>query len=132
MLAWFALIVLGLAWELWISPLRSGGSWLALKVVPLVLLAAPLLRASTYALQVALMLVLIYVFEGAARLLEPAPARWLAATEFLLALVFFVARSFICGHSSARRWRDARQRDGNNEPAGLDRRGHRSGQCADS
>jgi uncharacterized membrane protein len=37
------------------------------------------------------MLVLIYVFEGAARLLEPAPAPWLAATELLLALVFFVA-----------------------------------------
>ena len=30
------LFVLGLAWELWLAPLRPGGSWLALKVLPLV------------------------------------------------------------------------------------------------
>src|SRR4051794_1984022 len=28
-----ALIVLGLAWELWLAPLRPGGSWLVLKVL---------------------------------------------------------------------------------------------------
>jgi uncharacterized membrane protein len=91
LLAWVLLIVLGLAWELWLAPLRPGGSWLAFKVLPLVLLSAPLLRASTYAMQLALMLVLVYVFEGATRLLELPPTRWLAATELLLALVFFVA-----------------------------------------
>ena len=30
-----ALIVLGLAWELWLAPLRPGGSMLALNVLPL-------------------------------------------------------------------------------------------------
>lgn len=29
-----ALIFLGLAWELWLAPLRAGGSLLALKVLP--------------------------------------------------------------------------------------------------
>ena len=29
------LIALGLAWELWLAPLRPGGSWWALKVLPL-------------------------------------------------------------------------------------------------
>jgi uncharacterized membrane protein len=29
------LIVLGLAWELWLAPLRPGGTLLALKVLPL-------------------------------------------------------------------------------------------------
>src|SRR5690606_28653235 len=29
------LIALGLAWELWLAPLRPGGSWLVLKVIPL-------------------------------------------------------------------------------------------------
>lgn len=91
LMAWCALIALGLAWELWLAPLRDGGSWLALKVAPLLLLAVPLARASTTAMQLALMLVLLYVFEGAARVLEAPPARWLAATELVLALTFFVA-----------------------------------------
>ena len=30
-----ALIALGLAWELWLAPLRPGGPWLAIKVLPL-------------------------------------------------------------------------------------------------
>jgi uncharacterized membrane protein len=30
------LIVLGLAWEMWLAPIRPGGSLLALKVLPLV------------------------------------------------------------------------------------------------
>ena len=33
------LIVLGLAWELWLAPLRPGGTLLALKVLPLTLWA---------------------------------------------------------------------------------------------
>ena len=32
-----ALIALCLAWELWFAPLREGGSWLALKALPLCL-----------------------------------------------------------------------------------------------
>ena len=35
--AWIGLILLGLAWELYLAPLRPGGSWLVLKVVPLLL-----------------------------------------------------------------------------------------------
>ena len=31
------LIVLSLAWELWLAPLRPGGTWLALKALPLCL-----------------------------------------------------------------------------------------------
>ena len=66
--------MLALAWELALAPLRPGGSWLALKVVPLLLPLPALLRGSTYAMQVALFIVMIYLFEGAARLFEPAPA----------------------------------------------------------
>ena len=33
--ALIALIVLSLAWELWLAPLRPGGSLLALKALPL-------------------------------------------------------------------------------------------------
>ncbi|MGH8705692.1 MAG: DUF2069 domain-containing protein, partial [Burkholderiales bacterium] len=33
--ALIALIFLCVAWELWLAPLRPGGSWLALKALPL-------------------------------------------------------------------------------------------------
>jgi uncharacterized membrane protein len=88
--AWLALIALGLAWELLLAPLRPGGSWLALKVVPLLLPLPALLRGSAYAMQLALFIVLLVVLEGAVRLLEPANAL-LAAIQLLLAAVFFVA-----------------------------------------
>jgi len=89
--AWFALIVLGLAWETVLAPLRPGGSWLALKVVPLLLPLPAMLRGNAHAMQVALFIVLLCVLEGSARMLEPAPAAWLAALQLLLAIGFFVA-----------------------------------------
>lgn len=89
--AWIGLIVLGLAWELWIAPL-AGGRWLlGLKVVPLFFLLAAVWRGSAYGMQVALLIVLGYVLEGGLRLFDPAPVRWLAIIELALAAVFFVA-----------------------------------------
>ncbi|HRA63422.1 MAG TPA: DUF2069 domain-containing protein, partial [Burkholderiaceae bacterium] len=38
------MILLGLAWELWLAPLRPGGSWLAVKVLPLCIPLAGLLK----------------------------------------------------------------------------------------
>jgi len=43
-----ALIALCLAWELWLAPLRPGGSWLALKVLPLCIPLAGLLKNRMY------------------------------------------------------------------------------------
>jgi len=88
---WLSLIVLALAWEVVVAPLRPGGSWLALKAVPLLLPLPALLRGSAYAMQWALFVVLLYVLEGSVRILEAAPAAWLAAVELLLAVTFFVA-----------------------------------------
>lgn len=88
---WLTLIALALAWELVLAPLRPGGSWLALKVVPLLLPLPALLRGSAYAMQLALFIVLLYVLEGSVRLFEAAPAAWLAALELLLAIAFFIA-----------------------------------------
>jgi uncharacterized membrane protein len=85
------MIVLVLAWEHVLAPLRPGGSWLALKVVPLLLPLPALLRGSAYAMQVALFIVLIYVFEGGVRVFETAPTSMLALLELLLAVAFFVA-----------------------------------------
>jgi uncharacterized membrane protein len=85
-----ALILLCLAWELWLAPLRPGGSWLALKALPL---AAPLpgvLRGRRYTYQWALLLVLAYLAEGAVRAwTESGPSARLAVAEIALVAVFF-------------------------------------------
>jgi uncharacterized membrane protein len=89
--SWLALIALALLWETWIAPLRPGGSWLALKALPLALALRGVLRADAYTMQWALLLSLAYLAEGAVRVFEPAPVRALAALEIALALLFFIA-----------------------------------------
>lgn len=62
-----ALAALGLAWELWLAPLRPGGSMLALKALPLLLALPAIRRGSVYAFQWWSMLVLLYLMEGLVR-----------------------------------------------------------------
>jgi uncharacterized membrane protein len=87
----FALIVLCVAWEAWLAPLRPGGSWLVLKAVPLLALAPRVARADPKGLQWAVLMTPFYLAEAAVRLFEPLPYRACAAGELLLAAVFFVA-----------------------------------------
>jgi uncharacterized membrane protein len=88
---WIGLTVLAAAWELSLAPLRPGGSWVALKALPLVVALPGVVRARTYTLQAATLLVQLYLLEGLVRVFEPAPVRWLAAAEIALATVFFIA-----------------------------------------
>ncbi len=90
--ALLALIVLGLAWELWLAPLRPGGSWLALKVLPLCLPLAGLLKNRMYTYRWLSLLLWLYFTEGVVRATsEPAPGAWLALLEVLLSLALFAA-----------------------------------------
>lgn len=43
-----ALIVLCIAWELWLAPLREGGSWLFIKALPLAFAVIGLLKRRMY------------------------------------------------------------------------------------
>ncbi|TSE26113.1 hypothetical protein Tsedi_00926 [Tepidimonas sediminis] len=70
--ALLALITLGLAWELWLAPLRPGGSWWALKVLPLTLPLAGLLKHRLYTYRWMSLLVWPYVAEGLVRGLNDA------------------------------------------------------------
>ncbi len=86
------LILLCLAWELWLSPLRPGGSWLALKALPLALPLAGLLKRRMYTYRWVSLLVWLYFTEGVVRAWsDPAPGNWLAAIEILLCLLLFTA-----------------------------------------
>lgn len=86
------LILLGLAWELVLAPLRPGGSWLALKVLPLCLPLAGLLKHRLYTYRWVTLLVWLYFTEGVVRAWgDPAPGRWLALAQVGLCLLLFVA-----------------------------------------
>jgi len=90
--ALLALILLCLAWELWLAPLRAGGSWLALKALPLALPLTGILSGKRYTYQWSSMLILGYLAEGATRAwTETGMSRTLAMAEVLLSLVFFAA-----------------------------------------
>jgi uncharacterized membrane protein len=84
------LIVLGLAWELWLAP--TGRGTLALKVLPLVLCLAGLLRHRMYTFRWLSLLVWLYFLEGVVRATtERGTSRALAVAELALCLVLFVA-----------------------------------------
>jgi len=62
-----ALVLFCLLWELLLAPLRPGGSWLALKALPLALLVPSALRGTRRALQWLSLLLPFYVAEGIVR-----------------------------------------------------------------
>ena len=86
------LIVLGLLWELWLAPLRPGGSSLVLKVLPLCIPLAGLLKNRMYTYRWLSLLVWVYFTEGVVRAWsDKAPGNWLAGLEVLLCLLLFAA-----------------------------------------
>jgi uncharacterized membrane protein len=87
-----SLIVLGLLWELWLAPLRPGGSSLALKVLPLCIPLAGLLKNRMYTYRWLSLLVWVYFTEGVVRAWsDKSPGNWLAGLEVLLCLLLFAA-----------------------------------------
>ena len=84
------LITLGLAWELWLAPTGSGT--LAIKVLPLLLCVAGLLRHRMYTFRWLSLLVWLYVMEGAVRAsTELGLSQALAVIEIALCLLLFSA-----------------------------------------
>ena len=86
------LIILGLAWELVLAPLRPGGSWVALKVLPLCVPLAGLLKNRMYTYRWVSLMVWLYFTEGVVRAYsDKAPGNYLAMLEVVLCLALFVA-----------------------------------------
>ena len=93
-----ALIVLGLAWELWLAP--TGQRTLALKVLPLLLPLPGLLRNRMYTYRWLSLLVWLYFTEGVIRAAsDRGLGTLLGAVEVALCLLLFAA----CGAHV--RWR---------------------------
>lgn len=87
------LIVLGLAWELWLAPLRPGGSLWALKVLPLLAAVPGVLRRRMYTYRWVSLLVWLYFSEGVVRATGSGigDSLPLALLEVLLSVVLFTA-----------------------------------------
>jgi uncharacterized membrane protein len=86
-----AMIVLAVAWERWLAPLRPGGSALVFKAVPLVFALPGVLRRRLYTLQWASMLILFYFAEGIVRgMTDTQASARLGWIETALALVFLL------------------------------------------
>jgi len=86
------LIALGLAWELWLAPIKPGGSLLALKVLPLCIPLAGVLKNRMYTYRWLSLVVWLYFTEGVVRAWsDKAPSAWFACAEVLLCLGLFAA-----------------------------------------
>lgn len=85
------LFLLCILWELWLAPIKPGGSLLFLKAVPLAFAIRGVAKGSHYTLQWSSMLVLLYLMEGVVRVMSdpPGPSILLAWFEILFSTVFF-------------------------------------------
>lgn len=85
-----ALIALCVAWELVLDPLRPGGSWMVLKVLPLLAPLRGVLKRNIYTMQWSSMLILLYLAEGVVRgTSDKGLSATLGWAETGLAAVFF-------------------------------------------
>ncbi|MTD33233.1 DUF2069 domain-containing protein [Paludibacterium denitrificans] len=86
-----ALILLTLLWELWLAPLRPGGSLMALKAVVLLAPLMGILKERVYTYQWSSMFILAFFMEGVMRTwADHGLSHWLAAGEIALTTLFFV------------------------------------------
>jgi uncharacterized membrane protein len=92
----FGLFFLCLLWEIWLAPLKPGGTLLFLKALPLACAFRGVSKGSLYTIQWASMLVLLYLMEGVVRVMSdpPGPTILMAWIEIGLSSIFFFAALF--------------------------------------
>ena len=87
-----ALVFLCVAWELFIAPVKPGGSWLVLKALPLLAPLFGVLRGRRYTFKWSTLLIWAYAAEGATRMYtDTGMAARLAFVELALSLGYFGA-----------------------------------------
>ncbi len=85
-----ALIVLCLAWELWLAPLRPGGSYLALKALPLIFPMTGIFQGKRRTYQWSSLLILAYFAEGVTRAWSDSGlSQRISFLETTLSVIFF-------------------------------------------
>lgn len=79
------------AWEMWVAPLKPGGSLLALKALPLLIPLRGVIKRDIYTLQWSSMVILLYFTEGVVRAWSDTLeiSRLMAWGEIFLVFVYF-------------------------------------------
>ena len=107
-----ALVLLSVAWELYLAPIKPGGSLLALKALPLCVPLAGLLKNRMYTYRWVSLLVWLYFTEGVVRAYsDRAPSSYYALLEVFLCLTLFAA----CALHVRMRLRNARSTLGDSD-----------------
>ncbi len=97
------LITLTLCWELFLAPIKPGGSWLVLKSAVLLCPLMGILKGKRYTYQWASMLILLYLMEGMVRgWSDQGLSQQLAWIELVLSLCFFICAIFYAKLTRAR------------------------------
>jgi uncharacterized membrane protein len=80
------------AWEMWVAPLHPGGSFLALKALPLLIPLRGVLKRDIYTLQWSSMVILLYFTEGVVRAWSDTLqlSRNMALGEIALVCIYFI------------------------------------------
>ena len=93
------LIALCLAWELWLAPQRAGGSWLVLKVLPLLIPLFGILRGKLYTYRWMTLFIIAYFVEGVVRAYsDKGLSAQLAGVEIALTVILFVSAILYVRH----------------------------------
>ncbi|WP_232522465.1 DUF2069 domain-containing protein [Chitinibacter sp. GC72] len=94
------MVLLTMLWELWLSPLYPGGSWLAAKALIMLLPLRGLLHGRRYTFQWYTMFVLLWLLEGIMRAYaETGLGRWLACVQVALVVVSYTTANLYAKYS---------------------------------
>lgn len=87
-----SLIALGVAWETWLAPLQGGTGYWAIKVLPLTLAIAGMLKHKLYTYRWMSLLIWLYFTEGVVRATgDKGLSQALAGIEVTLSVALFTA-----------------------------------------
>jgi uncharacterized membrane protein len=90
-LGWLHLIALTVIWDGVIDPTRGAWLWIAAKLLPLLLLLPGVIKATSFGMQLASMVVLLYTVEGCVRGMTSAPpSNTLGWAQFALSWIVFI------------------------------------------
>ena len=95
-----ALIVLCVAWELQLAPIRPGGSWLVLKALPLACFTFGIFKRHRRTYQALSLFIWLYFFEGMTRATsDPGVSSRLGWVEAAVSLALFFTVAYYCKHT---------------------------------
>ena len=87
--SWFSLVALCVLWESVIAPIKPGGSWAVIKVIPMLFALKGIWQAKNYTMQWSSMLVMLYFIEGVVRLNDAGLSAYMAGLEIVLSLIAY-------------------------------------------